>query len=86
MAADLDPEHFPDPHVLDIARQENQHLAFGKGIHYCLGAPLARLEGQIALGTLLARLPNLHLTAAPEQLIWTQNPILRGLTSLPVAF
>lgn len=86
IAADIDPQHFTDPQLLDITRQENQHLAFGKGIHYCLGAPLARLEGQIAIGTLLQRLPNLHLTAVPEQLTWTQNPLLRGLTSLPVAF
>ncbi len=86
IGADTDPQQFPDPEVLDIMRQENQHVAFGKGIHYCLGAPLARLEGQIAIGTLLQRLPNLRLVSEPEQLIWTQNPILRGLTSLPVTF
>jgi cytochrome P450 PksS len=86
IAADIDSQQFPDPQVLDMTRQENQHLAFGKGIHYCLGAPLARLEGQIAIGTLLARLPNLHLAVVPEQLTWTQNPLLHGLTSLPVAF
>jgi len=86
IAADTDPQQFPDPEVLDIMRQENQHVAFGKGIHYCLGAPLARLEGQIAIGTLLQRLPNLRLAREPEQLTWNQNPILRGLTSLPVTF
>ena len=58
----------------------------GKGIHFCLGAPLARLEGQIALSTLLGRLPDLHLASDPEQLRWTRNHMLRGLTSLPVAF
>ncbi|HTD19818.1 MAG TPA: cytochrome P450, partial [Ktedonobacteraceae bacterium] len=86
IGADTDPQQFPDPEVLDIMRQENQHVAFGKGIHYCLGAPLARLEGQIAIGTLLQRLPNLRQAREPEQLTWNQNPILRGLTSLPVTF
>ena len=86
IGADTDPRQFSDPEVLDIARQENQHVAFGKGIHFCLGAPLARLEGQIAIGTLLRRLPRLRLACEPEQLTWTQSPILRGLTSLPVTF
>ena len=86
IAANTDPQHFHDPEMLDLTRQENQHLAFGKGIHYCLGAPLARLEGQIAFGTLLQRLPNLRLASDPEQLVWTRNPMLRGLTSLPVTF
>jgi len=86
IAADTDPHQFQAPEVLDITRQENQHLAFGKGIHYCLGAPLARLEGRIAFGTLLRRLPHLRLTCSPEQLTWTQSLILRGLTSLPVTF
>ena len=81
-----DPHQFHDPETLDITRQENQHLAFGKGIHYCLGAPLARLEGQIAFDTLLRRLPNLRLATDPEQLTWTNNFTLRGLRSLPVTF
>lgn len=86
IGANTDPKQFHHPEVLDIARQENQHLAFGKGIHYCLGAPLARLEGQIAFGTLIQRLPNLHLASDPEQLIWNNNFMLRGLRSLPVTF
>ena len=86
IGADTDPQQFSDPEGLNIMRQENQHLAFGKGIHFCLGAPLARLEGQIAIGTLLQRLPNLRQARELEQLTWTQNPILRGLTSLPVTF
>jgi len=86
IGADTDTRQFSDPEVLDITRQENQHLAFGKGIHYCLGAPLARLEGQIAIGTLLQRLPNLRLVNKPEQLAWTRSLILRGFTSLPVTF
>lgn len=86
IGADTDAQQFSEPELLDITRRENQHVAFGKGIHTCLGAPLARLEGQIAIGTLLQRLPNLHLVNEPEQLLWTQSPILRGLTSLPVTF
>lgn len=86
MGANMDPQHFTDPEALDITRQENQHLAFGKGVHYCLGAPLARLEGQIAISTLLQRLPNLQLASESEQLTWNSSPILRGLTSLPVTF
>lgn len=86
IGADTDPRQFPDPEVLNITRQDNHHLAFGKGIHYCLGAPLARLEGQIALDTLLRRLPHLKLASDPEQLTWTQDFSLRGLTALPVTF
>jgi cytochrome P450 len=86
IGANTDPKQFHNPEELDIARQDNQHLAFGKGIHYCLGAPLARLEGQIAFGTLIQRLPNLHLASDPAQLIWNNNFMLRGLRSLPVTF
>jgi cytochrome P450 len=86
IGANTDPKQFHDPEMLDITRKENQHLAFGKGIHYCLGAPLARLEGQIALGTLLQRLPDLHMAGDPELLTWNNNFMLRGLRSLPVTF
>lgn len=86
VAADTDPQHFPDPEKLDITREVNKHLAFGRGIHICLGAPLARLEGQIAIGTLFQRLPQLRLNCAPESLTWNPIPNLRGLKSLPVAF
>ena len=86
IGANTDAKQFQHPEELDIARRENQHLAFGKGIHYCLGAPLARLEGQIAFGTLLRRLPNLRLASDPAQLIWNNNFMLRGLRSLPVTF
>jgi cytochrome P450 PksS len=85
-AANTDPQQFSDPETLDITRKINQHLAFGKGIHYCLGAPLARLEGQIAIGTLLQRLPDLRLACEPEQLSWNPVPYLRGLRALPVTF
>lgn len=85
-AANRDEEGFVDPNRLDITREENRHLAFGKGIHYCLGAPLARLEGQIAIGTLVRRLPALRLNVPPEQLVWRPGTLIMGLTHLPVAF
>lgn len=83
--ADRDPARFPDPDLLDITRQDNAHLAFGHGIHYCLGAPLARLEGQIAIGTALRRLPGLALAVAPDEIRWRPGG-LRGPESLPVTF
>ena len=83
-AADRDPAQFPDPDRLDITRTDNRHIAFGWGIHFCLGAPLARVEGQIAIGTLVQRLPKLALaTDRPE---YRQSLTLRGLTTLPVGF
>lgn len=85
-AADRDPERFPEPSKLDITRTDNRHLAFGKGIHYCLGAPLARMEGQIAIGTLLRRMPNLRLKGTTESLAWRPGLIFRGLQGLPVEF
>ena len=85
-AADHDPERFPEPDTLEIARADNKHLAFGKGIHHCLGAPLARMEGQIALGTLLRRMPDLRLKDSPESLTWRPGLVLRGLKGLPVVF
>src|SRR5205085_1015222 len=80
--ADHDPAQFADPDILDITRANNQHVAFGYGIHYCLGAPLARLEGQIAITSLLARFPDLHLAVSPEQLQWRPGTLLRGLQKL----
>lgn len=84
ISANSDPLHFSSHETLDITRHENAHLAFGKGIHFCLGAPLARLEGQIAFGTLLRRLPNLRLAEDSARLVWSINPMLRGVKSLPV--
>lgn len=85
-AADRDPERFPDPDELDITRPDNRHLAFGKGIHHCLGAPLARMEGQIAIATLLRRMPKLRFKDSPQSLSWRAGMVLRGLQGLPVEF
>src|SRR6266850_1139283 len=83
-AANRDPAHFPDPDRLDITRRDNRHIAFGFGIHFCLGAPLARLEGQIAIDAILRRMPGLRLaTSTPE---WRESSTLRGLETLPVTF
>jgi pimeloyl-[acyl-carrier protein] synthase len=83
-AADRDPAQFPDPDRLDITRADNRHIAFGWGIHFCLGAPLARVEGQIAINALVQRLPKLTLaTDKPE---YRQSLTLRGLSALPVEF
>ena len=83
-AGNRDPERFPDPDALDVSRADNRHLAFGWAAHFCFGAPLARLEGQIAFSTLLSRLANLRLGA--DRLAWRQNLGLRGLEALPVTF
>lgn len=83
-AANRDPEQFHDPHRFDICRQDNRHLAFSWGAHFCFGAPLARLEGQIAFETMLRRLPNLRIVSHP--VIWRENLSFRGLTSLPITF
>jgi cytochrome P450 len=85
-AADRDPAGFPDPDELRITRPDNPHLAFGHGIHHCLGAPLARLEGQVAIGSLLRRFPDLTLAADPEELRWRRTVLVRGLHELPVTF
>lgn len=82
-AANRDPERYPDPDVLDVTRSATGHLAFGYGIHHCMGAPLARLEGAIAIGRLLERFPRLRL-ARDEELPLIPNPISRTLLELPV--
>jgi cytochrome P450 len=81
-AANRDPARFPDPDRLDITRKDNHHVSFGQGPHFCLGAPLARLEGQIAFGTLLHRFPALRLAA--DRLEYRPTFNLRGLQALPV--
>jgi len=83
-AANRDPERFPDPDRLDITRRDNRHVAFGWGPHFCFGAALARIEGQVAFETMLRRLPELTLDSGP--LVWRTNLGLRGLTTLRVSF
>ena len=83
-AADRDPSQFPDPDRLDLGRADNRHIAFGWGIHFCLGAPLARVEGQIAIDTLVRRLPKLELVSHEPE--YRQSLTLRGLKTLEVKF
>ena len=85
-SANRDSAQFSDPDRLDFTRKDNRHLAFGHGIHYCLGAPLARLEGRVALQTLFHRCPNLRLDTAPADLRWRPGVLFRGLDALPVAW
>ncbi|MFJ4524690.1 cytochrome P450 [Streptomyces sp. NPDC088810] len=85
-AANRDPRRFPDPDTLDLDRSPNPHLAFGHGIHFCPGAALARTELQIALGTLLTRLPGLHLAIADEAIEWIPSVLGRGTNHLPVTY
>jgi pimeloyl-[acyl-carrier protein] synthase len=83
-AANRDPARFVDPDRLDLARTDNRHVAFGWASHYCLGAPLTRLAGQIAFGTLLRRLP--HLTLITGKPVWRGMAAMRGVTALQVGF
>ncbi|MFJ5142831.1 cytochrome P450 [Streptomyces sp. NPDC088707] len=83
-ALDRDPARFPEPDRFDIRRDTRGHLAFGHGIHYCLGAPLARLEGRIAIRTLLDRFPDLELDPEGEPWEWIPGLLMRGVRHLPV--
>ena len=84
-SANRDEGVFNHPAQLDAGRENNTaHMAFGKGIHYCLGAPLARLEGEIALNTLLRRLPNLRLSVPAEELMYRQTPLFHAFEHIPV--
>jgi cytochrome P450 len=85
-AANRDEAQFNEAAGLDIHRENNKHMAFGLGIHYCVGAPLARMEGRIALDALLRRLPNLRLAGSFDELVWRTVPLIRGLKQLPVAW
>jgi cytochrome P450 len=87
LAANRDPEHFADPERFDITREPNRHIAFGNGIHFCVGAPLARMEGMIALDALVKRLPQLELNAPLESLQWTEGFLtIHGMLAMPVRY
>jgi cytochrome P450 len=83
-SANNDPERFPDPDRVDVCRRDNQHLAFGHGIHRCLGASLAKVEAEVAIGSLLARHQDARLAVPPNELPWQEAGIMRKLTALPV--
>ena len=85
-SANRDDAQFPEADVLDLGRTANRHVGFGRGPHFCLGAPLARLETEIALETLLRRLPNLRLAIAEDELYRRPIPLFRSLASLQVAW
>jgi len=85
-SANRDPAQFENPDTLDLVRPNNKHLSFGLGAHYCLGAPLARLEGQIAINTLLRRLPDMKLAIPHQNLRWRKGLVLRGLEALPLEY
>ncbi len=85
-SANRDPERFAHADALDIGRDDMKHVGFGRGSHFCLGAPLARVEADIALRTLFARLPNLRLAIEEDDLYWRPIPLFRSLASLPVAW
>ncbi len=83
-SANRDENEFSDPDVFDLSRDTRKHLAFGRGVHVCLGAPLARIEGQEIIKQLLSKFPNIKLNAHSNQLVWRKDVALRGLESLPV--
>ena len=83
-SANRDPRRFPAPDEFDVAREDNPHLGFGHGIHFCLGAPLARMEAETALGSLLRRFPDMELAAGRQKIPWRPSALLRGPAVLPV--
>ncbi len=85
-SANRDERVFPSAGELDFTRDPNPHVAFGYGPHYCLGAQLARMELQVALGTILSRLPGLHIAVPENKLTWQAGIMMRGLAAFPVAW
>jgi cytochrome P450 len=83
-SANRDENEFTDPDEFKIERDTRKHLAFGRGVHVCLGAPLARIEGQEIVKELLNQFPNIKLKEKAEELTWRRDVALRGLVSLPV--
>jgi biflaviolin synthase len=86
LAANRDPEIFPDPDGIDLTRDPNPHLAFGNGPHFCTGAVLARLQTDLLVTTLLERLPGLRLAVPAEQVPWRRRTMIRGPEALPAAW
>jgi cytochrome P450 len=86
MAANYDPAHFDEPARFDIRRHSAPHLSFSHGAHFCLGAPLARIEGEVYFGTMVRRLRNLRLDVPEQSLTWRPSFLVRRLTGLPVTF
>ena len=84
-AANRDPAHFPHPEQFDVARDPNEHVSFGEGIHFCLGAPLARLEGAIAIESMLDKFPHLQLSNPEAKLQYRGSMALRGLSELRIS-
>ena len=85
-SANFDEQVFARAGELDFTRDPNPHLAFGYGPHYCPGAQLARMELQVALGTILTRLPGLHIAVPEDQLTWHTQTMMRGLAAFPIAW
>jgi cytochrome P450 len=85
-AANRDPRVFADPDAIDLARTPNPHLAFGHGVHHCLGGPLARMELRTVLSTLVRRLPGLRLAVTEEEIPWKRGQLIRGPAALPVTW
>ncbi len=83
-AANRDPQQFEEPERLDILREKNHHVIFGYGVHFCIGAPLARMEGRFALSAMMQRMTEIELGVAPP--VWRDSLVLRGLSSLPIRF
>ena len=83
-SANRDPKRYPDPDRLDVTRKPLGSMAFGHGIHYCIGVPLAKMQIEVALSRLIARYPHLKLAITPQQLKWENSALLRGLVELPV--